>query len=180
MQARKILALGGLAAAGGGVALLVGRLTGSRWGGRVVGDGYRSGGVVRGMSGGCGSRSTEKTDRWLAVTVNRPPQEIQTKDGLPGPLAELGDGVRLRIQPAPADKGTEIRALPVAPSGSPRAKAAGEDPRQRVRQALRETKQILETGEVLSPDKPSTTRDDTPGGKLLGAATGRARKEGLL
>ncbi|QIN78885.1 hypothetical protein GBA65_10545 [Rubrobacter marinus] len=31
------MALGGLAAAGGGAALLIGRLSGSRWAGRVVG-----------------------------------------------------------------------------------------------------------------------------------------------
>ena len=41
----KTLAIGGLVAAGGG-ALLVGRLTGSRWAGRVVGDGYRPTGAA--------------------------------------------------------------------------------------------------------------------------------------
>ena len=172
MKAKKVVAIGGLAAAGGGAALLIGRLSGSRWAGRVVGDGYRpTGAAARAFSANGGSSDDWQTDRWLAVTVNRPPQEIPTEDGLPGPLADLGDGVEVRIQPAPADKGTEISALPRGSSSK--------DYRQKVRKALRETKQILETGEVLSPDWPPTTKD-TPGGKLLGAATSRSRREGLL
>ena len=172
MKAKKVVAIGGLAAAGGGAALLIGRLTGSRWAGRVVGNGYRPTGTARAFSADGGASSSDgKTDRWLAVTVNRPQQEIPTEDGLPGPLADLGDGVEVRIQPAPADKGTEISARPRGSSGK--------DQRQKVRKALRETKQILETGEVLSPDWPPTTKD-TPGGKLLGAATSRSRREGLL
>lgn len=171
--------MGGLAAAGGGAALLIGRLTGSRWAGRVVGDGYRPTGPARAFSADGGAPSAGRADRWLTVTVNRPPQEISTEDGLPGPLAELGDGVEVRIRPAPADKGTEISARPRSSAGGHQAKNSGEDPRQKARKALRETKQILETGEVLSPDRPPTTKD-TPGGKLLGAATKRARREGLL
>jgi len=176
MKAKKVVAIGGLAAAGGGAALLIGRLSGSRWAGRVVGNGYRPTGTARAFSVNGESSADRKTDRWLAVTVNRPPQEIPTQeipteDGLPGPLANLGDGVEVRIQPAPADKGTEISALPRGSSSK--------DYRQKVRKALRETKQILETGEVLSPDWPPTTKD-TPGGKLLGAATSRTRREGLL
>jgi hypothetical protein len=41
MKTKKVAAIGGLAAAGGGAAFLIGRLTGSRWACRVVGDGYR-------------------------------------------------------------------------------------------------------------------------------------------
>ena len=162
MKAKKVVAIGGLAAAGGGAALLIGRLSGSRWAGRVVGNGYRPTGTAVGG---------ERADHWLVVTVNRPPQEVQAGNDLPGPLAGLGDGVEVRIRPAPADKGAEISARPRGPSGK--------DYRQKVRKALRETKQILETGEVLSPDRPPTTKD-TPGGKLLGAATSRSRREGLL
>jgi hypothetical protein len=171
MKAKKVVAIGGLAAAGGGAALLIGRLSGSRWAGRVVGNGYRPTGTARAFSANGESSADRKTDRWLAVTVNRPPQEIPTEDGLPGPLADLGDGVEVRIQPAPADKGTEISARPRGSSSK--------DYRQKVRKALRETKQILETGEVLSPDWPPTTKD-TPGGKLLGTATSRSQSEGLL
>jgi hypothetical protein len=171
MKAKKVVAIGGLAAAGGGAAMLVGRLSGSRWAGRVVGNGYRPSGTARAFSVNGESSADRKTDRWLAVTVNRPPQEVPTEDVLPGPLADLGDGVEVRIQPAPADKGTEISARPRG--------ASSKDYRQKVRKALRETKQILETGEVLSPDWPPTTKD-TPGGKLLGTATSRSRREGLL
>jgi hypothetical protein len=171
MKAKKVVAIGGLAAAGGGAALLIGRLSGSRWAGRVVGNGYRPTGTARAFSANSGAVGGERADHWLVVTVNRPPQEVQAENDLPGPLAGLGDEVEVRIRPAPADKGTEISARPRGSSSK--------DYRQKVRKALREAKQILETGEVLSPDWPPTTKD-TPGGKLLGTATSRSRREGLL
>jgi hypothetical protein len=179
MKAKKVVAIGGLAAAGGGAALLIGRLSGSRWAGRVVGNGYRPTGTARAFSANGGAVGGERADHWLVVTVNRPPQEVQAENDLPGPLAELGDEAEVRIRPAPADKGTEISARPRGSAGGLQARISGEDSRQKVRKALRETKQILETGEVLSPDWPPTTKD-TPGGKLLGTATSRSRREGLL
>ena len=171
MKAKKVVAIGGFAAAGGGAALLIGRLSGSRWAGRVVGNGYRPTGTARAFSANGGAVGGERADHWLVVTVNRPPQEVRAGNDLPGPLAGLGDEVEVRIRPAPADKGTEISARPRGSSSK--------DYRQKVRKALREAKQILETGEVLSPDWPPTTKD-TPGGKLLGTATSRSRREGLL
>jgi len=163
----KVLAYGGLAAGGG--AFLLRSRTGRRLlAGRVVGDGHAVG---------------ETTDRWHAVTVNRSPEEVAPDGRLPDPLAELGDEIEVRIQPAPADRGTEIHArsresAPSGPSGVA-ARIQGEHPSQKVRKALREAKSILETGEVLMPDEPSTTRP-TPGGKLLGLAVGRSREEGRL
>ena len=99
------------------------------------------------------------------------------------PLANLGDGIEVRVQPAPGDRGTEIHArvrgsVPSGASGV-RARISGEDPRQALRRALRETQWLLETGEVLSPDTKPTTKP-TPGGKLLGTATGRSWEEGRL
>ena len=177
MKART-LALGGLAAAGGAAAVLyrlrAGGTRASRMVGRVVGDGYAAE----------APSSETKTDRWHAVTVNRPPQEV-SGDGveLPEPLANLGDQIEVQIRPAPADKGTEIAArvrgrLPTGVSAV-QARISGEDPRQALRRALRETKAILETGEVLRPDTPPSTKD-TPGGKLLGVATSRSWEEGRL
>ena len=96
----KTLAIGGLVAAGGG-ALLVGRLTGSRWAGRVVGDGYRpTGAAARAFFAGGGAPSGEHADRWHAVTVNLPPQEVSSDDQLPGPLAGMADRIEVRIKPA--------------------------------------------------------------------------------
>lgn len=171
MKAKTTLAIGGLAAAGGGALLLRLRQGGgksSRWAGRVVGNGYTADGTA---------------DRWHTVTVNRPPEEVAPEGRLPGPLAELGDKIEVRFNPAPGDRGTEISArvrdpVPSGPSGAA-ARIRGEDPRQKLREALRDSQSVLETGEVLSPDKPPTTKD-TPGGRLMGLATGRARGEGLL
>jgi hypothetical protein len=184
VNAKMVVAIGGLVAAGGGAALLVGRLTGSRWSGRVIGDGYSPVGPARlRPAARMGTSSDGKTDRWHAITVNRPPEEVSPEDRLPEPLAELGDDVEVLIRSAPGDRGTEIhaRVRGSVPSGieGVRARASGEDQRGALRKALRETQWLLETGEVLSPDKETTTKD-TPGGKLLGMATSRSWEEGRL
>jgi hypothetical protein len=179
----KTLAIGGLVAAGGG-ALLVGRLTGSRWAGRVVGDGYRpTGAAARAFFAGGGAPSGGRADRWHAVTVNRTPEEVSSEKPLPGPLTELGDKIEVQIRPAPGDKGTEIAArvrgsVPSGPMGA-YARLSDNDPRQALRKALRETRSLLETGEVLKPDTRPSTKP-TPGGKLLGIATSRSWEEGRL
>ncbi len=122
-------------------------------------------------------------DRWLLVTVNRPPDEVVSDERLPEPLARLGDAIVVQVHPAPGGRGTELAARLVdpAPSGASgvAARVSGQDPRQAVRAALREAKSLIETGEVLRADEPSTTRA-TAGGKLLGLATRRAGGEGRL
>ena len=184
MKMKKAVTIGGLTAAGGGVALLIGRKTGSRFTGRVIGNSYSRGEAARAWtSSSIGDSSDSTTDRWHAITVNRPPEEVSPDGRLPDPLANLGDGIEVRVQPAPGDRGTEIHArvrgsVPSGASGV-RARISGEDPRQALRRALRETQWLLETGEVLSPDTKPTTKP-TPGGKLLGMATGRSWEEGRL
>ena len=174
MKVKKVVAIGGLAAAGGGTALLIGRLSGNRWTGRVIGDGYSPGGVARAWSATNSRTSSDgKTDRWHAITVNRPPEEVAPGGQLPGPLAALGDRVEVQIRPAPGDRGTEIHARVRGSVPS------GEDPRQALRKALRETQWLLETGEVLRPDPEPTTKP-TPGGRLLGKITSRSWEEGRL
>lgn len=120
----------------------------------------------------------EDTDRWLAVTVNRPVDEVEAA-GRPKPLAELGDRIELRIRPADGGKGTELAARPreAGPTGVA-ARLAGQDPRQEVRLALRHAKSLLETGDVLQPDPPSA--HPGPGGKLVRLASKRAGGEGRL
>jgi hypothetical protein len=122
-------------------------------------------------------------DRWLAVTVNREPGDLQI-DKLPAPLQAYGDRIETRISAAPGDRGTELAVrLREQPGeqdagGSVPARLAGDDPRQDLRRALREAKALLETGEVLRPDEPTT--HDTPGGRLIGLLSRRAGGEGVL
>jgi hypothetical protein len=122
-------------------------------------------------------------DRWHTVTVNRPLEEVQPDGQLPEPLAELGDAIEVQVRPAPGDRGTELaaRLRQGAPTGmrGAAARAAGTDPRQDLRAALRQARQLLETGEVLSPDQPPTTRR-TLRGLPLELATRRAGGEGRL
>jgi hypothetical protein len=117
------------------------------------------------------------------VTVNRPPQEVMPDGRLPDPLAELGDKIDVQVRPAPGDRGTELGArlrgpVPAGLMGAA-AKVAGTDPRQELRKALRAAKSILETGEVLSPDKRPSTRP-TVTNIPVRIASRRARGEGRL
>jgi hypothetical protein len=157
MRTRTLL-LGGLVGASGGAAVLLGR--------RAMGDG--AAGEVR--------------DRWHVVTVNRPPDQL-TADGLPAPLAELGDQIETQMRPAPGNRGTEIAARWRGPlpdgATSAAARIAGEDPRQSVRAALRHSKMLIETGEILQPDTPPTTRR-TPTNLPLELAIRRAQREGRV
>jgi hypothetical protein len=75
------------------------------------------------------------------------------------------------VRPAPDGKGTELAARLVdqADLGGVR----------RLRQALREARQLAEVGEVLLPDAPSTTRW-TLTSRPLNHAIQHARGEGRL
>src|SRR4051812_556678 len=121
-------------------------------------------------------------ERWLTVTVNCAPHDVQA-DKLPSPLQEYADRIETRIRPAPGDRGTElaVRLKETEPDAaySVPARLAGADPRQDLRRALREAKALLEAGEGLQPDAPSTTHD-TAGGKLVGLLSRRAGGEGVL
>jgi hypothetical protein len=123
----------------------------------------------------------ERHAHWQVVTVNRSCEELMPDGRLPEPLAELGDRVEVRTCPAPGDRGTElaVRLRVGEPSGltGMAAHLTGDDPRLALRAALRRAKQVAETGEVLSPDRPPTTR--TLLNRPLDIATGRAREEGL-
>ena len=129
--------------------------------------------------------AAEPRNRWRAVTVNKPAAEVTVDGKLPGPLTALGDRVEVRITSAPDGKGTEIAARlrapePAGPAAVP-GRLAGRDPRQDVRSALRESKALIEVGEVLRVDpRPAGDRTSTPGGKLLDVVTKRARAEGVL
>ena len=96
------------------------------------------------------------------VTIDRAPAEVAPGGRLPEPIAQLGDGVEVTVRPAPGGRGTELAARlrrdePDGLAGLT-ARLSGEDRRGAVRSALRQAKQLAETGEVLSPDRPATTR----------------------
>jgi hypothetical protein len=119
------------------------------------------------------------TDRWMVVTVNCPPERLVE---VPEPLARLSKVVDTRVGPAPGGKGSELAArlrVDGSLSSGMLARLAGDDPRQTVRSALRDAKSLVETGEILRPDTPPTTRRTAKGG-LMEIASRRAGGEGRL
>lgn len=160
--------LAGLALTAGGAAALVARQVKDR---------------IGGDSGEAEER--EPRSRWRAVTIDRSVEEVMPDGRVPGPLAALGDLVEVETRPAPGDRGTELRARlrEAEPSGVSGAasRVIGDDPRQQVRAALREAKQLVEVGEVLRVDPtPHGQRPATPGGALVEGVTKRAGGEGVL
>jgi len=123
-----------------------------------------------------GGRDRRRDTRWLAVTVDREPDQVASGGQLPEPLAALGDRIETRTRPAPGGKGTEVAARPRTPAAS----RDGSD-RQELRAALRRAKQLIEVGEVLAADPIlHGERTATPAGLALEAVTRRADREGVL
>ncbi|MPZ81865.1 MAG: hypothetical protein GEV28_16310 [Actinophytocola sp.] len=105
--------------------------------------------------------------RWLVVTVNAPPERLADA------ATDLGAEVETRLTPAPGGRGTEVAARP-------RQTGTGATPpASDLRRALRDLKTMVEAGEVLRPDEPTTSKP-TPGGALVRAITRRAGGEGRL
>ncbi len=166
MTTRQTLTATAAAAAAASAGLLVRRLQSS--GGTDTADGR---GAAR--------------NRWRSVTVFLPADEVMPDGRPPGPLAALGDLVDVDVRPAPGDRGTELRARLRAPepAGVPAAasRVKGDDATQRVRAALRESKQLLETGEILRVEPaPHGGRSGGIGSRVIDFATRRAGGEGLL
>lgn len=109
--------------------------------------------------------------RWRAVTVLTDPDQLRT--ATPAPLATFGDRLEIRVTPAPGDRGAELAARFRGP--------VTEDELGELRSALREAKQLIETGEVLRNEpQPHGHRKQTPQGKVLDGMVERAPKEGVL
>jgi uncharacterized membrane protein len=137
--------------------------------------------LQRRVAAGAGS-AAEPRSRWRAVTINRSPDEVMPDSRVPGPLAALGDLVEVEVRAAPGGKGSELRARLRRPeptgAASAAARLSGDDPRQQVRAALREAKQLIE---VLRVDPtPHGRRTPTPTGAVVELATKRAAREGVL
>jgi hypothetical protein len=85
----------------------------------------------------------------------------------------MGSEIEVTVRPAPGDKGIELAARPTASDGG------STELRRAVRAALRETKSILECGEVVEPSRPGSSHPG-PAGQVLRAVTARAWGEGRL
>ena len=98
-----------------------------------------------------------------AITINQTQQEIAAR--LPQadpPLSD--DDAQVSFAPAPGDRGTEVRVvLPDAPEGLGEKVAAvmGVDAQRDLDDALRQFKQLLETGEIARSDGSPTGTDAT-------------------
>lgn len=111
--------------------------------------------------------------RWLAVTVYRSPDEVRTAADGSGPLSRMRNEIEVTVRPAPGDKGAELAARPTAADGG------SVELRRAIRAALRETKSIVECGEVVQPSRPGSSHPGAAG-QVLRAVTGRAWGEGRL
>jgi hypothetical protein len=127
----------------------------------------------------------EPQSRWRSVTVNRSAEEVSAGGEVAQLIVSLGGDVEVEVRPAPGDKGAELRARMRADGapgeGSRRGAEYERDRIRQLRRALRETKQLIEVGEVLRVDPtPHGRRKATPLGALVEFATDRGPEEGLL
>lgn len=128
--------------------------------------------IAAGAAAAIAAKNRKKSgdaQRRHVVTVYKPLSELESEQ-LPGSLKEIRDGVELTLRAAPGGRGTEIAVR--IPDGSP--VTAGE-----VRRALRETRSLIEAGDVLLPSGPPTTVP-TLTNRPLQTATQHGREGGLL
>lgn len=113
---------------------------------------------------------------WKAVTVFGVAEEF-TIDGYPEPLRRVAEHLEIRIDPAPGDKGFEVHAR--VREGADLG--ADGDPGKVLRAALRDAKQLFETGEMLrTTPRPHGDRPPTILGRAVDEAEANAKEEGVL
>ncbi|MDR6170584.1 MULTISPECIES: hypothetical protein [unclassified Curtobacterium] len=142
---------------------------------------------VAGIAAGLVARSLVKREResdgdgthpqgWKAVTVLGSAERFES-GGYPEPLQRLAGLLEIRIEPASGGKGFEVHA---------RFRDGGEvpvdgDPNMLLREALRDAKQVFETGEVLrATPRPHGRRPSTLLGRAVDTAEDEARGGGVL
>jgi hypothetical protein len=119
-----------------------------------------------------GRPSRDESNRWRTVTVAAPLDSI----ALPEPLSAFGAAIEVRFTAAPSDKGTQIAARFTNPQDTEDESNVGD-----LRIALRESKSLLETGEVIRLDpKPEGARPATPAGLLTDLLTRKSSEKGVL
>lgn len=118
----------------------------------------------------------EHPEGWKAVTVLGDADDFSS-GGYPEPLRRVADSLEIRVQPAPGAKGFEVHAR--VRDG---ADLAGEkDSGQALRTALRDAKQVFETGEILrATPRPHGERPPTLLGGAVDKAEDEAKGEGVL
>ncbi|ROP50127.1 MULTISPECIES: hypothetical protein [unclassified Rathayibacter] len=143
-------------------------------------------GIV-GVAAGLVARSLVKKEResdgdgahpqgWKAVTVLGDAEDFAV-GGYPEPLERLAESLEIRIDPAPGDKGFEVHARVREGADA----GVGDDPGKALRAALRDAKQIFETGEVLrATPRPHGERPRTLLGGAVDTAEDEAKGEGVL
>jgi len=95
-----------------------------------------------------------------AVTVERSRVELEGSSAL-DPLRALGEGVSYELRAGPGAWGTEVHA-------AWRGTGSTTDARARLERAVREVRQLAETGEVLRNEpRPAGHRRRTPQGSLV-------------
>ncbi|MEU4244083.1 hypothetical protein [Actinoplanes sp. NPDC026619] len=112
------------------------------------------------------SASAPSSGRRHVITVQRPFDEIA--EVLPEPLSAYHGALDVQLRAAPADRGTEISARALNDTVSD-----GD-----IRRLLRESRSLLEVGDVLQPGGPTST--PTALNAPLRAATRHGREGGLL
>lgn len=143
-----------------------------------------------GLAAGLVARSLVKKERegdgdgrhpegWKAVTVLGDPAAF-VDGGYPEPLRRIAGVLEVRVDAAPGDKGFEVHAR--LREGADVAAAVGdEDPDQALRAALRDAKQVFETGEVLrAVPRPHGRRPFTMLGSAVDKAEAEAKGGGVL
>lgn len=90
---------------------------------------------------------------WDAETYTDVPNEVISWRSLPD--SQIQNAGSVRFVPAPAGRGTEIHLTiefvpPLSPISQPLIKLFGDVPNQYVAQALRQFKQMMETGEIAT------------------------------
>lgn len=116
---------------------------------------------------------------WKAVTILGDSASF-AEGGYPPPLRRIAAALEVRLDPAPGDKGFEVHAR-IREDADVGAVIGDDDPDQTVRAALRDAKQVFETGEILrSTPRPHGHRPKTLFGAAVDKAEDDAKGEGVL
>lgn len=116
---------------------------------------------------------------WKAVTILGDAAAF-SENGYPEPLQRLADVLEIRLDSAPPDKGFEVHAR-LRDGADAKAVLGDEDPDQALRTALRDAKQLIETGEILrATPRPHGHRPTTLLGAAVDKAEDDAKGEGVL
>jgi hypothetical protein len=120
---------------------------------------------------------------WRTVSILASADDVMPEGQPPEPLRRMGDAIEVRLVPAPGGRGVELSARIRDPEPEPvlLERLFGGDARSALRRALRESKQLLEAGELPTVEpQPHGTRKPTPTGALVDAVASRSSEEGVL